>query len=169
MNNMNMNGEYGAFGGEPLQGFNNGGANGSNGNFIGNGSNIRVLRTWELPPNGITQWEGTNEEMRTLFDTLPQELSAHLIQMFPPDILVNLNEIYLQLGQIPECVVTNDENDGKTERGKLGRCLITMIINCRYAFHIIVRSLNLFVFVEFISFWFRKYWTLVDPDTSSKS
>jgi len=111
-----MNGEYGAFGGEPLQGFNNGGANGSNGNFIGNGSNIRVLRTWELPPNGITQWEGTNEEMRTLFDTLPQELSAHLIQMFPPDILVNLNEIYLQLGQIPECVVTNDENDGKTER-----------------------------------------------------
>ena len=135
-----MNGGFGAFGAEPLQGFNNGGANGSNGSFcVGSGSNKRVLRTWELPPNGITQWEGTNEEMKTLFDTLPQELSAHLIQMFPPDILVNLNEIYLQLGQIPECVVTNDENDGKTERGKFGCWLIAMITNYRYAFHTIVR------------------------------
>ena len=82
--------------------------------------NKSILRTWSLPPNGVTQWEGTNEEMKILFDTLPQELSEHLIQMFPPEILVNVNEIYLQLGQIPECIVSNQENGGKLERSKLG-------------------------------------------------
>lgn len=82
----------------------------------GGSCNKIVLRTWILPPNGVTQYDGTNEEMKILFDTLPQGLSEHLIQMFPPEILVNVNEIYLQLGQIPECVVSNQENGGKSER-----------------------------------------------------
>ena len=80
--------------------------------------NMTILRTWAQPPDGVTQCEGTDEEMRKLFDALPKELSDHLIQMFPPDILVNLNEIYLQLGQIPECVVANKDNGGRTERSK---------------------------------------------------
>jgi len=93
-----------------------------NSNDVNHGNEI-VLRTWIVPPNGVTQWEGTNEEMRILFDTLPPALSEHLIQMFPPEILVNLNEIYLQRGQIPSCIVSNQDNGEKSERGKFGsRC-----------------------------------------------
>lgn len=82
----------------------------------GNTYNQRILRTWT--PSGVTEWEGSREEMNILFKKLPQGLSDHLIQMFPPDILINLSEIYLQLGQIPECVVANPDNGGKSERSK---------------------------------------------------
>ena len=81
-------------------------------------SNKRVLRTWRLPAGGGTDRDGTHEEMRILFDTLPTELSDHLRKKFPPHFLFNLNEIYLQLGQIPECVVCNKENDDRLERCK---------------------------------------------------
>ena len=93
--------------------------NSSNGNEM-------ELRTWELPPNGVRQWEGTNEELRILFDMIPKELSEHLCEMFPPEILINLNEIYLQLGQIPECIVANQENDGKSERSKFDSLLMRL-------------------------------------------
>ena len=71
MNDMNMNGGHGAIGGEPLQGFNNGGPNGANGNFSGNISNKRVLRTWAQPPNGVTRPESRRGD---------RALSARLLQ-----------------------------------------------------------------------------------------
>lgn len=115
-----MNGEHGTVGNDPLQGFltenNNGVPNDAHGIFGHKSNRRRVLRTWEQPEKGVTEWEGTNDEMKTLFNTLPKELSEHLIKMFPPDILVNLNEIYLQLGQIPECIITNKDNGGRSER-----------------------------------------------------
>ena len=49
-----------------------------------------VLRTWNVPPNGVTQRDGTKNEMALLFQTLPRELSDHLIQVFPPNVLMNL-------------------------------------------------------------------------------
>eukprot|EP00534_Pseudo-nitzschia_fraudulenta_P004469 CAMPEP_0201133968 /NCGR_PEP_ID=MMETSP0850-20130426/50262_1 /ASSEMBLY_ACC=CAM_ASM_000622 /TAXON_ID=183588 /ORGANISM="Pseudo-nitzschia fraudulenta, Strain WWA7" /LENGTH=450 /DNA_ID=CAMNT_0047404737 /DNA_START=40 /DNA_END=1392 /DNA_ORIENTATION=+ len=88
----------------------NGGPNDSS------GTSNKIIRTWIAPPKGVTEWEGTSEEMKILFETLPKELSDHLIQMFPKDVLINLNEIYLQLGQIPECVVVNKKNGGRSER-----------------------------------------------------
>lgn len=78
--------------------------------------NAKVLRTWTLPPNGVTQRDGTNEEMQLLFQTLPQELSEHLRKLFPPNVLINLTEIYLQIGHIPECTFANEENGGRSER-----------------------------------------------------
>ena len=90
----------------------NGGPNDSS------GTSKKIIRTWIAPPKGVTEWEGTSEEMKILFETLPKELSDHLIQMFPKDVLINLNEIYLQLGQIPECVVVNKKNGGRSERSK---------------------------------------------------
>ena len=137
-------------GGAPLQGFMNGASNVNSGpnnatnGFATNGKHT-VLRTWTQPPNGVTEWEGTNEEMKILFDTLPQGLSEHLIQMFPREILINLNEIYLQLGQIPECVVANHENGGKSERSKFGQSFIRMTVDCRrrYSLHpYLANSLN---------------------------
>ncbi len=89
-------------------------------NNSGSSGNEITLRTWALPPNGVREWEGTNEEMKILFDTLPQALSEHLIEMFPREVLINLNEIYLQLGQIPECIVASPENGGRSERSKFG-------------------------------------------------
>mmetsp|Transcript_3350 Transcript_3350/g.8936 ORF Transcript_3350/g.8936 Transcript_3350/m.8936 type:complete len:440 (-) Transcript_3350:230-1549(-) len=83
---------------------------------FGQNNNRRILRTWTLPANGVTEWEGTPDEMRKLFETLPDELSNHLMEKFPAHFLMNLNEIYLQLGQIPECVVCNKQNDDKLER-----------------------------------------------------
>ena len=116
--NANTNEWPGIIGGQPLQGLLNGNNNNNNNNRNSNRDNRIILRTWTQPPNGVTQWAGTNEEMKKLFDTLPKELSEHLIQMFPPDVLVNLTEIYLQLGQIPECVVSNKDKGGRSERRK---------------------------------------------------
>ena len=79
-----------------------------------NNSKKRILRTWTEPVGGITEREGTDDEMNKLFETLPKELSEHLIQMFSRDVLANLTEIYLQLGQIPECVIAEKDSDGRS-------------------------------------------------------
>jgi hypothetical protein len=119
---MNMNGGHGAIG-QPLEGLSNGnniisGPNRGNGAFYN--SNVRTLRSWTPPPNGVVEWEGTDKEMTTLYKTLPKELSEHLMRMFPPDVLNNLNEIYLQLGQVPECIVSNMNEGGRKERSTCG-------------------------------------------------
>ena len=75
----------------------------------------KVLCTWEAP--GVKEREGTTQEMSLLFETLPQELSQHIVTMFPPERLLQLNEIYLQLGQHPECIFTED--DGTKSRHRI--------------------------------------------------
>ena len=74
----------------------------------------RVLRVWEPPPGGVRPADRTPHEMSHLFSMLPPELSAHLRHHFA-DRLPNLNEIYLQLGQIPECIFA-DPQTGATIR-----------------------------------------------------
>jgi len=57
-------------------------------------------------------------EMKVLFDHLPKELSEYLQHKYA-NRLLDLNEIYLQLGQMPECIFT-DPLTGKTRREILG-------------------------------------------------
>lgn len=80
--------------------------------------NVQILRTWEKPANGITERDGTIEEMNILFARLPSELSSHLQRIFPPDVLINLNEIYMQRGQVPECIFSSVE-DGRSMRKRI--------------------------------------------------
>ena len=74
----------------------------------------RVLRVWNPPPGGVRPADGTELEMQQLFDMLPKELSEHLRHHFASR-LMDLNEIYLQLGQIPECIFA-DPQTGATIR-----------------------------------------------------
>jgi stage III sporulation protein SpoIIIAA len=69
---------------------------------------MSIVKRWALPAGGVKESDGTVEEMRLLFEKLPVELSQHIQQMFGADKLLQLNEIYLQLGQRPECIFTND-------------------------------------------------------------
>lgn len=61
----------------------------------------RMIRRWKPP--GVRQAEGTRREMQILLGALPKELSCYLEQHHGQR-LMHLNEIYLQLGQIPECI-----------------------------------------------------------------
>jgi len=74
----------------------------------------RVLRVWEPPLGGVRPASRTPQEMHILFEHLPPELSAHLRHHFA-DRLPHLTEIYLQLGQIPECIFA-DPRTGATVR-----------------------------------------------------
>ena len=74
----------------------------------------RVLRVWNPPRGGVRPADGTEQEMQQLFDMLPKELSEHLRHHFASR-LMDLNEIYLQLGQIPECIFA-DPQTGATIR-----------------------------------------------------
>ena len=63
----------------------------------------RVIRTWNTPPLGVRPADGTADEMDILFENLPPVISKHLQDHFS-DRLAELNELYLQMGQIPECI-----------------------------------------------------------------
>lgn len=76
-----------------------------------------VIYTWALPPGGVKEREEVEMEMKLLFDKLPQELSQHIFSMFNKDQLMQLCEIYLQLGQYPECIFSED--DGKKIRHRI--------------------------------------------------
>lgn len=69
-------------------------------------STSTVLRKWDVPPDGVRPADGTDAEMESLLRTLPPELSDHLRSHFAGR-LSDLNEIYLQLGQRPECIFAN--------------------------------------------------------------
>jgi stage III sporulation protein SpoIIIAA len=76
----------------------------------------KVMCTWALPPGGVKERDGTQMEMKLLFDALPIELSQHIQTLFPPEKLMNLNEIYLQLGQYPECIFAEEDNTTSRHR-----------------------------------------------------
>lgn len=80
------------------------------------GSSKNVLSTWPLPDGGVKEADGTIAEMQMLFSKLPQELSQHIQRLFPVEKLIHLNEIYLQLGQHPECIFADPQRGGKTTR-----------------------------------------------------
>lgn len=66
----------------------------------------RVLRTWSTPSGGVKQAEGTLAEMKILLDALPEELSVYLVDKHGGD-LVQLSDIFMQLGQEIECIVAH--------------------------------------------------------------
>eukprot|EP00567_Pseudictyota_dubia_P014367 CAMPEP_0197444422 /NCGR_PEP_ID=MMETSP1175-20131217/9910_1 /TAXON_ID=1003142 /ORGANISM="Triceratium dubium, Strain CCMP147" /LENGTH=503 /DNA_ID=CAMNT_0042975203 /DNA_START=281 /DNA_END=1792 /DNA_ORIENTATION=+ len=82
----------------------------------------RVLRMWEKPQLGIRPADGTSQEMEVLFHHLPQALAEHLHHHFA-NRLPDLCELYLQLGQVPECIFANPAT-GETIREDLSskRC-----------------------------------------------
>ena len=63
----------------------------------------RVLRHWNASKGGVKQTEGTMNEMKILIESLPRELAQYLQHKYE-NRLIDLNEIYLQLGQVPECM-----------------------------------------------------------------
>lgn len=75
-----------------------------------------VLKTWDLPKGGVREAEATPQEMQLLFAKLPQDLSQYIQRLFQGHELMYLNEIYLQLGQQPECIFCDPRNDGKITR-----------------------------------------------------
>jgi stage III sporulation protein SpoIIIAA len=78
----------------------------------------KIVFKWDITQHGgVKERDGTIKEMEILFATLPVELSQHIQTLFPPDKLIQLNEIYLQLGQYPECIFT--EEDGRTCRHQI--------------------------------------------------
>lgn len=79
---------------------------------------LGVVRQWKLPKSGVREAEGTLREMEILFKTLPAELSSYLHQQHGQR-LIDLNEIYLQLGQIPECIFA-DPMTGQKVREFMG-------------------------------------------------
>ena len=68
---------------------------------------------------GATEASGTAHEMQILFQTLPTELQDFLSRTYTSDHLMHLNEIYLQLGQVPECIFA-DPQTGATVRQLMG-------------------------------------------------
>jgi len=69
---------------------------------------MSIIRTWN--PVGVKEREGTQAEMALLFDKLPEDLTQHIQSLYQPEQLMQLNEIYIQLGQYPECIFTNPIN-----------------------------------------------------------
>lgn len=98
-----------------------------------NKPNMKVFYKWNLPDGGVRERDGTQDEMRRLFDTLPSELSVHMHKMFPPERLMQLNEIYLQLGQFPECIFA-EENGAKSRHRILDKRCTTAEIDIFAAF-----------------------------------
>ena len=84
-----------------------------------NGSNQTVLSTWKLPEGGVREADATPSEMKLLFEKLPQELSQHIQSLFKGHELIYLNEIYLQLGQHPECIFSDPQNNGRITRKEI--------------------------------------------------
>ena len=72
----------------------------------------RVIRTWNPPPGGVRPADGTAQEMATLFQHLPKAISDHLQRHFAERLLC---ELFLQMGQIPECIFA-DPSTGATLR-----------------------------------------------------
>jgi stage III sporulation protein SpoIIIAA len=81
----------------------------------------RKVFSWALPPGGVKEHEGTRDEMKKLLETLPVELSQHIQQLFPPEKLIQLNEIYLQRGQYPECIFMEPGGQSTTRHRILDR------------------------------------------------
>lgn len=79
---------------------------------------LRILRQWQTPIGGVVQADATGNEMRILLEHLPQELSEYLKHNYG-NRLLDLNEIYLQLGQCAECIFA-DPATGRTKREILG-------------------------------------------------
>ena len=77
----------------------------------------RVIRIWNLPPLGVRPADGTAQEMKTLLQNLPPVISEHLRGHFSSR-LADLCELYLQIGQIPECIFA-DPSTGATIREDL--------------------------------------------------
>ena len=76
-----------------------------------------VIYIWAIPEGGVRERDGTDGEMEILFHKLPNELSDHIRKLFSVEKLLSLNEIYLQLGQFPECIFA--EADGRTCRQRI--------------------------------------------------
>lgn len=75
-----------------------------------------MISTWEFPEGGVKEADSTDQELDLLFSKLPQELSQHIYRLFPAAKLKQLNEIYLQLGQRPECIFADPQNGGHITR-----------------------------------------------------
>lgn len=82
---------------------------------LSTGANAKIISTWNPP--GVRERQGTAHELKLLMDQLPQALSQHIQQLFDAEHLQWLNEIYLQLGQLPECIFARP--DGSTTRQRI--------------------------------------------------
>mmetsp|Transcript_25995 Transcript_25995/g.54886 ORF Transcript_25995/g.54886 Transcript_25995/m.54886 type:complete len:506 (-) Transcript_25995:365-1882(-) len=80
----------------------------------GNGEQGRVIRTWVTPSGGVRPADGTAHEMKTLFEHLPPAITDQLQRRFASR-LPDLCELYIQIGQIPECIFA-DPSTGATIR-----------------------------------------------------
>eukprot|EP00485_Elphidium_margaritaceum_P011240 CAMPEP_0202703792 /NCGR_PEP_ID=MMETSP1385-20130828/16586_1 /ASSEMBLY_ACC=CAM_ASM_000861 /TAXON_ID=933848 /ORGANISM="Elphidium margaritaceum" /LENGTH=514 /DNA_ID=CAMNT_0049361695 /DNA_START=44 /DNA_END=1589 /DNA_ORIENTATION=+ len=80
----------------------------------GDQSSGRVLCTWTTPSRGVCAADSTQREMQILFDNLPTAISEHLRCHFA-DRLIDLCELYIQIGKIPECIFA-DPSTGATTR-----------------------------------------------------
>ncbi|KAL7550800.1 hypothetical protein ACHAWF_014018 [Thalassiosira exigua] len=74
----------------------------------------RLVRRWDPPPAGVRPADGTDDEMAILFEHLPEAISGHLQRHFASR-LPDLCELYIQIGQIPECIFA-DPRTGATIR-----------------------------------------------------
>jgi stage III sporulation protein SpoIIIAA len=81
-------------------------------------TSCRVIRRWEVPHDGVKAADGTVAEMQARFNTLPHELGNYLTHNYG-NRLIDLNEIYLQFGQLPECIFA-DAQTGATVRETMG-------------------------------------------------
>ena len=81
-------------------------------------ASCRVIRRWEIPHEGVKAADGTVAEMQSLLNTLPHELSSYLTNNYG-NRLIDLSEIYLQLGHLPECIFV-DAHTGDTVRETMG-------------------------------------------------
>ena len=75
----------------------------------------RVLRVWNPP--GVRTADGTKDEMDILYKNLPPVISDYLQHHFATR-LPDLCELYMQMGQLPECIFS-DPCTGATMREDL--------------------------------------------------
>jgi stage III sporulation protein SpoIIIAA len=76
-----------------------------------------VLRRWDPPALGVQPAEGNHEELQQLVRNLPPPLTESLQKQFG-NRWAELNEIYMQLGQVPEAIFC--AANGQTEREQIG-------------------------------------------------
>jgi stage III sporulation protein SpoIIIAA len=77
----------------------------------------RVLRRWQPPSLGVRPAEKNHEELQQLIQTLPPPLTQSLQTQFG-DRWTELNEIFAQLGQVPEAIFC--AANGQTQREQIG-------------------------------------------------
>jgi stage III sporulation protein SpoIIIAA len=77
----------------------------------------RVLRSWEVPEDVPRLADSFNDELLCMFKELPEALTTYLQETFRQR-LVDLVELYLQLGHAPEAIF--QDRSGTVERVPLG-------------------------------------------------